>query len=60
MSSTEWKAASPTSCGPRTCRKCGGTNVEVRTVTSFDEAYDDDNFRCLDCKHNWWVDGPDA
>lgn len=41
------------------CRKCGGHNIEYRQVTSFDEAHEDYNYRCLDCKYNWWVDGID-
>jgi transposase-like protein len=55
MSSAEWRPA----IQPRNCLKCKSANVEVRTVTSFDEAHEDDNFRCLDCKYDWWVDGPD-
>lgn len=52
MASTEWKPATD-----RKCNKCGSDNVIVRTVTSFDEAYDDDNFKCNDCAYSWWVDG---
>lgn len=42
------------------CRNCQGTNVTRAVWESSDGAYEDAHYRCLDCKHDWWIDGPDA
>ena len=44
----------------RTCKKCNSINVECRRVDSSDEAYEDWNYRCMDCDFYWWVDGIDS
>jgi ssDNA-binding Zn-finger/Zn-ribbon topoisomerase 1 len=49
----EWKPdAAP-------CPKCGG-HVLCRLWGSHDEAYEDHQYRCIDCKYTWWVDGIDS
>ncbi len=42
------------------CRKCAGANVAYRVVESSCGGYDDVQYRCGDCDHQWWVDGPDS
>lgn len=49
----EWEA----SAAP--CRKCGG-HVEGRVWESSDGAYEDYQYRCVDCRYTWWVDGIDS
>ena len=49
-----WK---PATC---TCPKCKSANVKYQVVESACGGYEDDHYICIDCKHSWWVDGPDA
>ena len=42
------------------CRKCQGPNVRFRIWESSCGGYEDYNYRCFDCKHEWWVDGIDS
>lgn len=42
------------------CAKCNSLNVECRRVDSSDGAYEDWNYRCMDCNNYWWVDGIDS
>ena len=51
----DWKPATRV-----TCRGCGGKNVRYRTHESSDGGYEDDEFKCLDCRKTWWVDGIDS
>jgi hypothetical protein len=34
--------------------------VEHRIWESSDGANEDVHYRCLDCGHDWWIDGADA
>lgn len=55
MSETpQWKSAPET-----TCPKCKEKRVKVRKVDD-DEGHEDYNFRCMICKHDWWIDGIDS
>lgn len=49
----DWKPAS------RKCDKCQG-DVQYRTWESHCGGYEDLNFRCTSCRHEWWVDGIDS
>lgn len=42
------------------CRKCSGHNINYRSWDSSCGGYEDQQFKCLDCNHTWWVEGPDA
>ena len=50
----DWK---PTST---TCPKCNASGAMVRVVESSDGAYEDYNYRCWKCNHDWWIDGIDS
>lgn len=39
------------------CPKCNQNQLEERESSG---DYQDWNYRCLACKHSWWIDGPDA
>ena len=41
------------------CRKCGSNDILYREVESFDGAYDDYNYVCQNCGHDWWVESSD-
>jgi DNA-directed RNA polymerase subunit M/transcription elongation factor TFIIS len=43
-----------------TCPKCRSDQIAYRLWESSDEAYEDYRYRCLDCGHDWWVDGIDS
>jgi len=43
-----------------TCPKCIGHHVVERLWESSCGGYDDYQYRCSDCGHKWWVEGPDA
>lgn len=44
------------------CPKCKQTTVTCRVWDSSCGGYEDYKYECQnpDCKHSWWVDGPDA
>jgi hypothetical protein len=42
------------------CPKCGSQNVYCRTWESDCGGFEDDNFKCANCGHVWWVEGADA
>lgn len=42
------------------CRKCPSEKVVGRVWESNCGGYEDIKFECPDCKHYWWVEGPDA
>jgi hypothetical protein len=42
------------------CLKCMSDQVAYRLWESFDGAYEDYHYRCLDCGYDWWVDGIDS
>ena len=41
------------------CPICFG-KVETIMWESDDGAHEDAKYRCLDCQHVWWIDGPDV
>jgi DNA-directed RNA polymerase subunit M/transcription elongation factor TFIIS len=42
------------------CPKCHSTeNLYTRTYESFDGDYEDYQYRCQHCSHEWWIDGAD-
>jgi hypothetical protein len=41
------------------CRECGG-HVLVRKWESGDGGFEDYQFKCIDCRRVWWVDGIDS
>ncbi len=44
-----------------TCPKCCKPNaVEYQVVESSCGDYEDEHYRCRECGHSWWIDGPDA
>lgn len=51
---TDWKRCDAL------CRSCGGSSIVERTWESDDGAFEDHCYRCEECGHTWWVDGPDA
>lgn len=42
------------------CHECKSGEVEYRDWESSCGGYDDTHYRCKDCGHSWWVEGPDA
>lgn len=43
------------------CPKCHvAARVKFRIWTSPDEAHEDVNYFCDNCKYEWWVDGIDS
>lgn len=42
------------------CKKCNARTVYYRIVESGDGAYDDEEYMCTTCNHNWWIDGIDS
>jgi Zn ribbon nucleic-acid-binding protein len=42
------------------CPKCNGHNLEYCDWESDDGAHEDQHQKCLDCGHNWWIEGSDA
>lgn len=42
------------------CHFCGSKNTEYHTVTSSDEAFEDEQHRCKDCGITRWIDGIDS
>jgi transposase-like protein len=41
------------------CPQCGG-KVKYRIWESSCGGYEDYNFKCQSCGHDWWVDGCDS
>lgn len=43
------------------CQKCGSNkSISKRDWESSCGGYEDINYRCDECKHEWWVEGSDA
>jgi DNA-directed RNA polymerase subunit M/transcription elongation factor TFIIS len=42
------------------CRKCGQHHVRYRSWESSCGGWDDHQYRCHDCGHEWWVEGIDS
>jgi len=42
------------------CPKCRSAKVTCETWDSSCGGYTDYKFTCGDCKHTWWVEGPDS
>jgi hypothetical protein len=53
-------AALPTPLVDRPCPKCGTAPVSCETVDSSCGGYTDEKYTCPNCRHIWWIDGPDA
>lgn len=45
---------------PLPCPACRVPNVVCRTHESSCGGWEDEQFRCLSCGHEWWVDGIDS
>lgn len=54
---SEWKPIVMTGL---VCRKCKGPHLEYRDWESSDGAYEDQQFKCLDCGYSFWVEGIDS
>lgn len=42
------------------CRKCKSKNGKYRTHESSDGGWEDDEIKCNDCGHSYWIDGIDS
>lgn len=51
----DWKA-----CNNTVCKVCNSDNIVYRSWSSHCGGYEDDKFKCLNCLHMWWIDGPDV
>jgi hypothetical protein len=54
MSNNDWKPAD------RHCPKCDEPTLEYRVVESSCGGYEDVNYCCRTCRHEWWIDGDDG
>lgn len=52
----EWKACVDT----WRCRKCKSSNGKWRTHCSSDGGWEDEEVKCFDCGHVYWVEGIDS
>lgn len=48
------------SCPNVECPKCKKKSIVYSIWDSHCGGYEDTKYKCTNCKHYWWVDGPDS
>ncbi|KKM92532.1 hypothetical protein LCGC14_1217610 [marine sediment metagenome] len=44
----------------RKCPKCSNKNLVHRIWDPHCGGYTDWQYKCIECEHVWWIDGPDS